>query len=76
MDRIELIEKREQLLKKHNQATTEEEHIEISEDIAGIDEQLAELDFFDPKLSQEELRELYELEKPDLEYCDYSELED
>ncbi|AGB50618.1 hypothetical protein Metho_2478 (plasmid) [Methanomethylovorans hollandica DSM 15978] len=76
MDRIELIEKREQLIEKSNQAITEKEHIEISEDIAGIDEQLAELDFFDPKLIQEELRELHELEKPDLEYCDYSELED
>jgi hypothetical protein len=76
MDRIELIEKREQLLKKHNQATTEEEHIEISEDIAAIDEQLAELDFFDPRLSQEKLRELRDLERPDLGYCDYSELED
>lgn len=78
MDRVALIEQRNELLKKI--ATTEEEQIEISEDIAGIDEQIAEIDFFEPKLSQEEIREIkreiLELEKPDLEYCDYSELEE
>lgn len=74
MDRVALIEQRNELLKKI--ATTEEEQIEISEDIAGIDEQIVEIDFFEPKLSQEEMREILELEKPDLGYCDYSELEE
>lgn len=88
MDRVALIEQRNELLKKI--ATTEEEQIEISEDIAGIDEQIAEIDFFEPKLSQEEIREIKreisqsliefemssDVEKPDLGYCDYSELED